>query len=86
MTGSAIVAEIIAILTSGITGIAAAIGTGLNNLVNDLFFVTTGTGSEATTTMSMFGIMVCVFAGISLAIGLSRLVVKWLGSLGGKSM
>lgn len=82
MTGSAIVAEIISILTSGITGLASAIGAGLNNLVNDLFFQTV----DGTTSMSMFGIMVCVFAGISLAIGLSRLVVSWLGSLGGKKM
>ena len=82
MTGSAIIAEIISILTAGITGIATAIGGGLNDLVNNLFFTTTGD----TTSMSMFGIMVVVFAGIGLAIGLSRLVVQWLGSLGGRKM
>lgn len=82
MTGSAIIAEIISILTAGITGIASAIGGGLNDLVQNLFFTTTGD----TTSMSMFGIMVCVFAGIGLAIGLSRLVVQWLGSLGGSNM
>ena len=82
MTGSAIIAEIISILTSGITGIAGAIGGGLNDLVQNLFFTTTGD----TSAMSMFGIMVCVFAGISLAIGLSRLVVQWLGSLGGSGI
>ena len=82
MTGSAIIAEIISILTAGITGIATAIGGGLNDLVQNLFFTTTGD----TTSMSMFGIMVVVFAGIGLAIGLSRLVVQWLGSLGGRNM
>ena len=82
MTGSAIIAEIISILTAGITGIASAIGGGLNDLVQNLFFTTTGD----TTSMSMFGIMVCVFAGIGLAIGLSRLVVSWLSSLGGSNM
>lgn len=82
MTGSAIIAEIISILTAGITGMATAIGSGLNDLVNNLFFTTTGD----TTSMSMFGIMVVVFAGIGLAIGLSRLVVQWLGSLGGRKM
>ena len=55
---------------------------GLNDLVQNLFFTTTGD----TTSMSMFGIMVVVFAGIGLAIGLSRLVVQWLGSLGGSKM
>lgn len=82
MDGGAIITEIIEILTSGITGIAGAIGGGLNDLVQQLFFTTTGD----TTSMSVFGIMVCVFAGIGLAIGLSRLVVSWLGSLGGSKM
>ena len=86
MTGTAIVEQIVSILGAGITGVASFIGSGLNSLVNDLFFTTTGTGSDAVTTMSMFGIMVVVFAGISLAIGLSRLVVQWLGSLGGKNI
>lgn len=86
MTGAEIVAQIISILGSGITGVAGFIGSGINTLVNDLFFTTTGTGADAVTTMSMFGIMVCVFAGISLAIGLSRLIVQWLGSLGGKNV
>lgn len=69
MTGTSIVEQIVSILGAGITGVASFIGSGLNSLVNDLFFTTTGTGSDAVTTMSMFGIMVVVFAGISLAIG-----------------
>lgn len=79
MTGTAIVTEIIAILTAGITGIATGIGGGLKALVDAIFFTTI----EGVSTMSTFGIMVCVFAGISLAIGLSRLVVRWLSTLGG---
>lgn len=86
MEGTAIVTQIIAILTSGIKGIAQGIGEGLSSLVQSIFFVTTGTGDAAVTTMSTFGILVCVFAGISLAIGLSRLVVRWLSSLGGSRM
>ena len=82
MTGVAIVEAIVQILTAGLAGIATGIGTGLSNLVNSVFFVTV----EGTTTMSMFGILVCVFAGISLAIGLSRLVVRWLSSLGGSNI
>jgi hypothetical protein len=77
--GVSIVTEIIGILTAGITGIATGIGNGLKELVDNIFFTTSG----ETTVMSTFGIMVCVFAGISLAIGLSRLIVQWLSSLGG---
>ena len=79
MDGTAIVAEIIEILTAGITGIATGIGSGLKALVDNIFFTT----AEGGATMSTFGIMICVFAGISLAIGLSRLIVRWLSSLGG---
>lgn len=83
MSGISIVTEIIAILTAGIKGIATGIGEGLSDLVNSIFFVTTTVGDTTTTEMSTFGILVCVFAGISLAIGLSRLVVRWLSTLGG---
>lgn len=86
MEGTAIVTQIIAILTSGIKGIAQGIGEGLSALVQSVFFVTTVTGETAVTTMSTFGILVCVFSGIGLAIGLSRLVVRWLSSLGGSRM
>lgn len=80
MDGTAIVTEIIEILTAGITGIATGIGSGLKSLVDNIFFTTAAEGGA---TMSTFGIMICVFAGISLAIGLSRLIVRWLSSLGG---
>ena len=83
MSATAIVQEIISILVSGISGIATGIGDGLKALVDSIFFTTVGEGASATTTMSTFGIMVCVFAGISLAIGLSRLIVRWLSTLGG---
>lgn len=83
MTGVEIVTEIISILTAGLSGIATGIGNGLKALVDSVFFTTTGSSGSTTTVMSTFGIMVCVFAGISLAIGLSRLIVRWLSSLGG---
>lgn len=83
MTGIAVVEQIVGILVSGITGLASGIGTGVQSLVNALWFTTTGTGSDAVTTMSVFAVMVCVFAAIGLAVGLSRLIFNWLGSLGG---
>lgn len=82
MEGTAIVTQIIAILVSGIKGLATGIGEGLSALVNAIFFTTQGDSQV----MSTFGILVCVFAGISLAIGLSRLVVRWLSTLGGSRM
>lgn len=82
MTGVELVTAIVEILVSGITGIASGIGTGLSNLAQSIFLVTTGD----TTTLSTFGTIIVVFAGIALAIGLSRLVVTWLTSLGGSNM
>lgn len=82
MDGTSIVTQIIAILVAGIKGIATGIGEGISSLVQSVFFTTTGD----VTSMSVFAILVCVFAGISLAVGLSRKVVSWLGSLGGRSM
>lgn len=83
MTGSQIMQEIITIMTSGITTFAQSIGSGISTLVKSVFLETTGTGSDAVTSISTFGVLVCVFAGIALVIGLSRLIVAWLGSLGG---
>lgn len=77
-----ILTEIISLLTGGITGIATGIGTGLTNLVQEIFL----TGSGETQTLSVFGAVIVIFAGISLAIGLSRLVVKWVSSLGGSRL
>lgn len=82
MTGVELVTAIVEILVSGITGIATGIGTGLSNLAKSIFLVTSG----ETTSLSTFGTIIVVFAGIALAIGLSRLVVKWLTSLGGSNM
>ena len=72
-----ILSSIIEILVGGITGIAEGIGSGLSTLVQNVFLTTEGG-------LSTFGTLIVVFAGISLAIGLSRLVVGWLGSLGGR--
>ncbi len=78
---SAVVTEIITTLTSGISGIAQGIGSGLSTLVKNIFLDTTA----ETTKLSTFGGLVVVFAGVSLAIGLSRWVVNWVTSLGGSN-
>ena len=53
---------------------------GLTTLVTEIFLVTSETGEV--TGLSVFGGITIVFAGISLAIGLSRMVVTWVQSLG----
>lgn len=74
-----ILTEIISILVSGISGIATGIGGGLTDLVQAIFLEV---GAEGATQLSTFGGLIVVFAGISLAIGLSRWVVNWVTSLG----
>lgn len=75
---TAILQEMISILVGGITGIATGIGSGIQDLVSNLFL--TGTGE--TLALSTFGGITLVFAGIALAIGLCRFVMNFLTSLG----
>lgn len=76
---TAILQQIIEILVAGISGIASGVGQGLTTLAQALFL-----GAEAGT-LSVFGGLVVVFAGISLAIGLCRWVVDWITSLGARN-
>ncbi len=85
MTGTQIMQSIIEILVGGITQVAQGIGSGLSTLAQSVFLQTTGSGESATTTLSTFGVLIVVFAGISLAIGLSRWVVNFVASLGSRN-
>lgn len=76
---TALLQEIISLLVAGISGLATGIGSGLTELVQAIFLET---GAEGAVTLSTFGGLIVVFAGISLAIGLSRWVVSWVTSLG----
>lgn len=76
-----ILTQIIQILVGGITGIAEGIGSGLSTLATQIFL--DGTGE--TQTLSVFGTLIVVFAGISLAIGLSRWVLNFVTSLGARN-
>lgn len=77
---SAVLQEIITLLTSGISQMATGIGGGLKALVEAIFITTTG----GTTALSTFGAIVVVFAGIALAVGLSRWVTSFVTSLGAR--
>lgn len=78
MSGTEIVKNIVDIIVAGITELGTGIGEGISNFVTKLAF--TGTGENQT--LSVFFVMVLVFAGISLAIGLTTLIFNWLSSLG----
>lgn len=73
-----ILTEIVTLLTSGITQFATGFGEGLKEMVTSIFL----TGSGDTQTLSVFGGLCIVFAGVGLAIGLSRFVLNWVSSLG----
>lgn len=77
---SAILTEIMALLVSGITGLASGIGAGLTELVQAIFLKMGENGTVEG--LSIFGGLIVVFAGISLAVGLSKWVVNWVTSLG----
>lgn len=82
---STILNEIIELLTGGITGIATGVGQGLSVLARDMFltYTTAAEGGAITVTgLSTFGSLVVIFAGIGLAVGLSRLIFNWVTSLG----
>lgn len=85
MNGVQIMQAIIEILVGGISGVATGIGQGLSTLAQSVFLQTTGSGEGAITSLSTFGVLVVVFAGISLAIGLSRWVVNFVASLGARN-
>ena len=85
MSGTQIMQSIIEILVGGITQVAQGIGSGLSTRAQSVFLVTTGEGASAKTELSTFGVLIVVFAGISLAIGLSRWVVNFVASLGARN-
>ena len=76
---TAVLRAIVDIFVAGISGIATCVVLGLTTLAQALFL-----GAEAGT-LSVFGGLVVVFAGISLAIGLCRWVVDWITSLGARN-
>lgn len=82
--GQTIVGEIVQILVSGIQGLASGIGQGLNSMAQALFITGDGT-TGSPYTLSTFGAIVAVFAGIALAVGLTTLVTKWIMSLGARN-
>lgn len=81
----AIVGEIVDILVAGIVDLGQGIGQGINTAVTSLFITTTGEGASATQHLSVAGGIICVFGAISLAVGLTTFITRWLFSLGARN-
>ena len=78
---SAVLQEIMTLLVSGISQLATGIGNGLKSLVEAIFL--TGEGTQASPyALSTFGGVIVIFAGVALAIGISRWVMNFVTSLG----
>ena len=73
--GRIIVKEMVEILISGITSVAEGIGAGLSALATNIFLTSAGN-------ISVFGVLILAFGGISLSLGLSYMIVNWVTSLG----
>ena len=74
-----ILSAIISILVGGFDAIAEGVGGGLSTLVSSIFL-----GADQKT-LSTFGTVIVVFAGISLAFGLCRWVLNFVTSLGARN-
>ena len=70
-----ILAEIIEILVSGFTTFATGLGSGLNAFAENIFVTVGEGGAMELTTM---GILIVVFAGISITVGVSRWILNFV--------
>lgn len=77
-----IVTEIVSGLVSGISQMATGIGSGIAELIQNVFLKMGENNSIQG--LSTTGIVIVAFAGVSLAIGLSKFIVKWAMSLGAR--
>lgn len=76
---SGVLTDFIELLVSGISALAAGIGQGVNGFVADLFLTMQG---DEVTGLSVFGGVVAIFGGISLAVGITTLIFNWIKSIG----
>lgn len=72
---TALMTEIIQLLVSGLTEYATGFFGALSSAVTTIFMTSEGG-------LSTFGGVLVIFAGVSLAIGLSSLVFNWVSNLG----
>lgn len=76
MTGTQILQAIIEILVGGLTQMATGIGSGVNAFATNIFL------NNDQSALSVVAILVAVFGGIGLAVGIGRRVLAWVTSFG----
>lgn len=81
---SALLIEIVTLLTAGFREFAMGIGGGIGDFIQYLFVSGAGT-TEDPYKLSIFGGVVIIFSAVSLTIGLSRWVLNFLTSLGARN-
>ena len=79
---SAVLTEMVDLITGALVGIGQGIGEGITSMVQSLFIVQGTGGAESLTT---FGSLVLIFAGLSLAFGLVRWCLNFFTSLGARN-
>lgn len=78
-----ILTQIIQILVGGLTQMATGLGAGIKSIIESVMLTGTTTDNVFTPTgLSVFGAIVVIFAGISLALSLFRLLFSWVAGLG----
>lgn len=75
---TAVLQEIISLLTGGLTQMASGIGSGFQAFMTSIFLDTSG----STTALSVTGGVIVIFAAIALSIGLGKLIANYLFGLG----
>lgn len=82
MATTDLIQAIVDALGGSIVEIAQKLGEGISAIVTNLVYVTTGTGSDAVTTLSPFAILALCLMGISLGFSLFRWGLNFFTSLG----
>lgn len=77
--GVGIVGDLVGILTSGLVGIGQGLGEALSPIATAIFVNTAGDG------LSVFGILIAVFAAISLGLTFTRFVLNFVTSWGNRN-
>lgn len=72
--------ELIGLMVGGISSLATGIASGVSGMAQALFLEVDGQG--AVTGLSTFGGVIGLFAGVSLAVGITTKVYLWITSLG----
>lgn len=81
----AILTEILTLMTGGLTQIGGAIGTGLTSMVKGIFIEEVTSGGNTTYKLSLFGAVIAIFAGVSLAFSLCRWALNFVTSFGNRN-